>query len=148
MLEHVRDWRVAVSNIKNACKPNGIMLLTTQSLGSNYHAFPDDFWRYEISDMQNIFQDCKIEKLETDKVLPGVFIKATKPINFIEHDLFGYELYSVITKKKIINLDEKLFIDFKKKYFRRQFVKISVRRAMKIIRLPLPLISKIFRVDF
>lgn len=29
LLEHIRNWRKAISNIKNICRPNGIILITT-----------------------------------------------------------------------------------------------------------------------
>lgn len=47
MIEHVRNWRNAISNIKNICKPGGIILMTTRTPTAAYHAHPYDFWRFE-----------------------------------------------------------------------------------------------------
>jgi SAM-dependent methyltransferase len=57
MLEHSRNWKRSISNIKNICKPNGIILITTRSYGYPCHGFPNDFWRYELEDMKHIFSD-------------------------------------------------------------------------------------------
>lgn len=71
LIEHVRDWRLVVSNLKNVCRPGGIIIVTTRSKGYGYHAAPYDFWRYELSDMENIFSDCEILLLEKDLEEPG-----------------------------------------------------------------------------
>jgi len=95
LLEHVESWRKVVSNIKNICKPEGIIIITTRSYGFPYHGYPHDFWRYEIADMAEIFADCNLEILEPDESEPGVFMKARKPKGFLELDLSRHELYSV-----------------------------------------------------
>ncbi len=69
VLEHIKDWRKAISNIKAVCKPNGIILITTRSYGFGYHGFPYDFWRYELEDMKRIFSDCEILSLQKDPLL-------------------------------------------------------------------------------
>jgi SAM-dependent methyltransferase len=114
VLEHVRDWRKVISNIKDICKPNGIILLTTRSYGFVYHSYPHDFWRYEIEDMKEIFSDCEIISLEKDPEAPGVFIKAKKPVGFVKKDLLNYKLYSMVTNKKTAEISEK---DFRSFYF-------------------------------
>lgn len=109
LLEHTRDWRKVVSNIKKICKKNGIILITTRSFGFGYHAFPYDFWRYEIEDIKNIFSDLETIKLEKDSKEPGVFIKAMKKEDFSENDLSDYELYSIVANKRVKEIDDKYF---------------------------------------
>lgn len=134
LLEHVKDWTKIISNIKNTCKPNGGILITTRSYGSSYHAYPYDFWRYEVEDMENIFSDCIIEKLEKDRLSPGVFMKAKKPNGFVEKDLSNYELYSIIVNKRVKEIDEKSLKNFQKKYFIRQLLKGKVVKISELRR--------------
>jgi SAM-dependent methyltransferase len=107
MLEHVRDWRKVISNIKNICKPNGLILITTRSYGFGYHDFPYDFWRFESVDMTSIFSDCNILNLQNDKSDPGVFIKVQKPAKFVEKNLTSIKLYSVIVDKRVNEITER-----------------------------------------
>ena len=104
LLEHVFDWRAAVSNLKRVIGDNGKLLLTTRSRGFPYHGYPDDFWRYEKDDLKKIFADLSIEALEIDSSAPGVFLKARKPLKFKEIDLATYQLYSLITGSRIVDL--------------------------------------------
>lgn len=107
LLEHVLDWRKVISNMKNLCKPNGIILITTRSIGFIFHTFPCDYWRYEISDIVSIFGDCIIKNIaldDTDNNGPGVLVKIKKPDNFKEKDLSDYRLYFMAAGKRILNI--------------------------------------------
>jgi SAM-dependent methyltransferase len=110
LLEHVRDWRKVVSGIKNICKPGGIILITTRSHGFGYHAYPYDFWRYEIEDVKEIFSDCKTLSLEGDYSSPGVFIKLNKPNEFKEKDLSNYKLYNIVSNKRLKEITNEDFV--------------------------------------
>lgn len=105
LLEHVTDWRTVISNLKNVCKPGGMIIITTRSRGYRYHAAPYDFWRFEIEDMETIFSDCEILDIERDPEEPGVFVSARKPLDFQEKDLSGIALYCLHANHRELELD-------------------------------------------
>lgn len=106
MLEHVKDWRTVISQMKRVLRPGGILIITTRSKGCPQHDYPSDFWRFEQSDMRAIFSDMEITHLENDPTdlnsLPGVFVRAVKPCVFAENDLSKLKLYSINTGRKEI----------------------------------------------
>ena len=104
MLEHVRNWKKVISNFKNIVRVGGAMIITTRSYGFPYHGYPYDFWRYEVEDIQNIFSDCSIERIEKDPE-KGVFAYIRKPKDFIENNLSNYRLYSIIANRRITQLN-------------------------------------------
>jgi SAM-dependent methyltransferase len=97
VLEHVRNWHNVVHNLKQILASSGVLLVTTRSKGHEFHGYPFDFWRYEISDMEHIFSDLDISMLERDSKHPGVFMLAVKPVPFSEKRLDSYELYSMLS---------------------------------------------------
>lgn len=100
LLEHVNDWRLAISNMKEVLKPAGIIYLTTRSMGMPFHAYPYDFWRFEVDDMKNIFSDFDIISLRKDNDAPGVFIKCKKPYGWKPANLEGIPLYSMVLGRR------------------------------------------------
>ena len=96
MLEHAEHWQLAISNIKQVCKPGGLMMITTRSRGFHIHGYPEDYWRYEMKDIPIIFEDCDLKILIRDEPNKGVLVKVKKPDKFQEKDLSGYSLYSII----------------------------------------------------
>jgi hypothetical protein len=90
------------------------ILITTRSYGFPFHAFPYDFWRYEIEDLRRIFSDFEIIRLVRDHEFAGVFLKARKPFNYNPNDLQSIALYSMILGRKttsIPSLQESPFIE-------------------------------------
>lgn len=87
MLEHARDWRKAVVNMKAVTKPGGLLFVTTRGPGFPFHGFPDDHWRFTVEDFRRIFMDMEILDVAPDPEAPGVFIKCRKPLNFKALDL-------------------------------------------------------------
>ena len=95
MMEHIEDWQRVISNLKGVLKKKGLLILTTRSKGFVIHGYPNDYWRYEVEDMEKIFSDFSAVRIEKDEFEPGVLVKAIKPINFVENDLTDYKLYSI-----------------------------------------------------
>lgn len=124
LLEHVHDWQKVISNMKGVCKSGGVVLISTRSYGYPYHSHPYDYWRYEVEDIKNIFSDCKIEHLETDRELPGVFLKSRKPDRFVENDLTDYELYSMVIGRKVASVSSS---DFRSLHFKGLMLKVRMR---------------------
>jgi len=110
LLEHIRDWRRLVHIFKSVLRADGILIITTRSLGFPFHYAPFDFWRYEQEDMREIFRDCAILALESDtrkvkgKVTPGVFVAVRKPGAFDEADLRELALYSIIKERRALDV--------------------------------------------
>lgn len=127
MLEHSKKWQQSITNIKNICKPNGIILITTRSYGYPCHGFPNDFWRYELEDMKYIFSDCDFFSLENDYQCPGVFMKVQKSNKFTEKNLSGYSLYSILVNERVQNAD---CIDLNSAYFKRLAIKQKTKKIV------------------
>lgn len=100
VLEHARDWRQIISNIKRVTRPGGVMLVSTRSYGVDFHRQPFDYWRYQKEDFEAIFSDVSIEELQLDPTDPGLFVKARKPEPFVERDLAGLALYSILRRRR------------------------------------------------
>ncbi len=100
MLEHVWDWRRVISNLKQILRPSGRLLITTRSRGYGYHASPHDYWRYELDDLRVLFADFTIQALQKDPLMPGVFLKAIKPVAFKECNLEDHALYSMLARRR------------------------------------------------
>ncbi|MFA5100220.1 MAG: methyltransferase domain-containing protein [Candidatus Omnitrophota bacterium] len=126
LLEHVRDWKAAVHNMKGVCRPGGMILLTTCACGFQYHGHPYDFWRYELSDLKEIFSDCRIEALEP-VYKNQVLIKAVKPAGFSERGLEQYEMYSLALGGRVQELEEKYFRSWK---FKKLIMRTRIMNAM------------------
>lgn len=86
MLEHAKDWRTAVRQMKQALKPGGFLVISTRGPGFPYHGHPHDYWRYTVADFHAIFSDMKILVCKED-ASPGVLFKAFKYPNVPETDL-------------------------------------------------------------
>jgi SAM-dependent methyltransferase len=119
MLEHVRDWRAAVTNLKGVTKRGGILLITTRSQGFGFHGYPFDFWRFETTDMAALFADFEVLALEPDRSEPGVFLKGRKPAIWTATPLDRYLLYSIILGRRALDVRDTDVLAFRAIYLAR-----------------------------
>lgn len=103
LLEHVKNWRIVINNIKDVLKPKGLIFISTRSYGFPYHGYPHDYWRYEIEDIKRIFSDFTILSLQTDFLANGLFLKAYKPENILKNNLDEIALYSIAIGKRTLD---------------------------------------------
>jgi SAM-dependent methyltransferase len=108
MLEHVRDWRGAVQNMKTVLRPGGKLVATTRSHGFPYHGHPHDYWRYEVDDFARIFEDMDIVTLVPDPspAYPGVFLSARK-VAGASTSLDDVELWSIVGRRREREIDDR-----------------------------------------
>lgn len=105
---------MAISQMKQVCKPGGLLLISTRSQGFHVHDYPGDFWRFEIEDMKVIFSDCQILRLEKDvETHPGVLLKAAMGERLgANNKLDSLKLYSV---QEYVFLKNRLFYQMLKR---------------------------------
>ena len=116
LVEHVRDWRAAFTNMKGVLRPGGTILITTRSHGFQIHGYPWDFG-VERGDMEQIFSDFEILALEQDPEAPGIFIKARKPNDPLPAArLDEIELFSVISGKRTLDIAPAADIAFRLRF--------------------------------
>ncbi|OQA01233.1 MAG: bifunctional 3-demethylubiquinone-9 3-methyltransferase/ 2-octaprenyl-6-hydroxy phenol methylase [Planctomycetes bacterium ADurb.Bin412] len=139
LMEHVRNWRGAIINLKQILKPGGILLLTTRSAPFHYHGYPYDFWRYEVEDIEVIFSDFNIETIEKDPLAPGVFLKAKKPAGWHENDLTKVALHSMVKGRRCRNIRGFDILYFRTKRSTRAFLSKILPTSIKTF------LKKIFR---
>jgi len=104
LVEHVRAWRAAVSNLKSVVRPGGLLIVTTRSAGYPYHGAPADYWRFEPGDMARIFAEMEILAIEPDPSMPGVFVAARRRSAAQPTDLAEIALHAVPTERRQLNL--------------------------------------------
>jgi hypothetical protein len=71
-------------------------------MGLLFHAYPYDYWRYELEDMKLIFADCEIITLKGDPGAQGTFLKAKKRVNQTSTNLNEIALYSMILRNRTL----------------------------------------------
>lgn len=131
MMEHVRDWRAAIANLKGVLKPGGLLFITTRSLGYPYHGYPHDFWRFEEDDLRSIFSDMTILSIARDPLVPGVFIKASKPPEYAAKDLSGIALHSIISGKRRLAISDTEIFLFRARSGARELISSALPEGLK-----------------
>jgi SAM-dependent methyltransferase len=130
-LEHIRDWKGAISNMKRVLSPGGVLLLTARSEGFKYHGYPYDYWRFSPADMEMVFSDFELLAAEPDPQDPGVLVKARRPESFTEGDLSGFAALSIVTGDRRATLHD---ADFDHPHYHRILARCKRRAFRKKLR--------------
>lgn len=78
VLEHAKNWRLLIQQIKRVLKPGGVLYFSCRAPGYLYHEEPNDYWRFTLWDIHEIFADMKDLSVMSDPEFPGVFCQAFK----------------------------------------------------------------------
>ena len=76
-LEHCEDWKEVIRQLFAVVKKDGIIVLTTPPARKKRHNYPDDFWRFTLDDLLEIFGDNTILYKRENLPGVGVIIKKT-----------------------------------------------------------------------
>jgi hypothetical protein len=128
----VREWRAVIIQFKEVLAAGGLLLLTTRSRGFPYHGFPDDFWRYEVSDFESIFSDLDCNLIAPDPSAPGVFLKARKPPSFEMRDIDAHALFSVVTNRVSLDVTDRDISSARARRRRQQIIRAPERLVRRI----------------
>jgi SAM-dependent methyltransferase len=132
-LEHIKDWRATISNMKNICTPNGLLIIIVPSVWP-FHAFPHDYWRYSGEDIRQIFADCNILTLKEEQGKTSlVYAKIKKPKDFKEKDLSRYPLYSIMEKKRVLDIDDSACEKFIRHYRTKNIIPRIIRKICSFL---------------
>lgn len=54
-LEHCEDWKAFILNTWDAVKDGGYLVMTVASLNKKRHNYPNDYWRFTIEQLKEIY---------------------------------------------------------------------------------------------
>lgn len=94
-LEHIKDWKTALTEMKKVLRPSGLLVITTRSPGFPQHDYPEDYHRFTKTDMECILGDMILLSLENDPQSPGVFVTGYKPSCFELKDNTDYNVHMI-----------------------------------------------------
>lgn len=96
VLEHVKEWKLVILEMKRLLKPGGTIVLTTRSPGFKLHGYPEDHWRFPKSMVLAMFRDMEILRFESDAEKPGILVFASKPkVRYVEDPLLDVDAVPV-----------------------------------------------------
>ncbi len=149
MVEHIDNWPTVFYEMMAVLKPDGLLILTTRSIGFEIHDYPHDYWRYSSKDMKDIFKPAGDIKLISDDMTygfpcgAGVAVQKKKSKNLSSwkaHLRKSIELYNVIVSDRITYNDWLV-------YTKTQKSKSTVNPYKNLLELPLAQKSDIRWLD-
>lgn len=82
--EHVEHWEPALRNAWGVLKTGGKFLFEVPTMKKAYHAHPDDFWRWDIPLLNEIFRDQEIISVEQTWLKGvGIICRKVTELNYV-----------------------------------------------------------------
>jgi len=133
-LEHIDDRDSASYNMHSVLKIGGKLIVSVPTIGTPYHGFPHDFWRYTTKDLEHVFSFMKVIDTYDTEGACIIVEKQSDPYNFDS----TYPVYSILRGKPITKhniVDRKLLSVYRKSQvgFRRFLVKYLPRPIKDVI---------------
>ena len=69
-----------------------------------------------MKDLEIIFSDFNLIKIESSYPYPGVVFKAKKPLNFVETITENIPLYSIAAEKRVVNISPEEIVNSNQKH--------------------------------
>lgn len=106
-LEHLKHWHYALTQCFKQLKEGGFLILAVPAKWP-YHAYPEDYWRFDARDLSFIFANQKFMIDQELKRLSMSYAIIRKKNNLINN----CAIYSIINNKKIYSSEIKYGLYF------------------------------------
>ena len=106
-LEAVKNFAASIAALKTHCRENGLIFIIARTPADhnadNEYSHYEDYWRYTITDLQQLFSDCRwITAIEDDEQ-PFIAIKFIKSPPLAENRTDEIAVYNCRWHKKMRN---------------------------------------------
>ena len=133
-LEHIENWKSAISNMNRVLAIGGHILLTMPTIGHGYHGYPYDFWRFNSTDLMRIFcyqNGYEIVELRQDNNAKSVMVLARKCHDYIVE--MNFDVYSIMARRRCKRVPSFIQLFYRMYWKTRRFLETRTNKRIKKI---------------